>query len=668
MVFIRGTSTKNLFSTIDKILIGVNVNYHKMYLKKIIAAIILILVFSEAMNAQVTWGKQTLKRGKLWATVWNSFQYGDPTETENGFHTLDYPGYSKSTNVNDALNYAEAAGYAIYGVRQKIASSYTINSRFFPSGQDVFPIEEAILTKNYNLQNIGIAGEEIVNGAHHVNGLNVDVSRRSMVWSYPGLSDFIIHEVTITNNELTSVDSMYFGMRYGIRITQRSGSRGDEKYGWDPTEKLFYFYDHKRFNWQDETPIAYNFGVGPLRGDIGDARDIYQQGIREHELDAPGYFTVAVLDSAGARVFQNILEHTGQGLTEGAGTVDQMFIQGSSSHARVKEVMTHQQPRLSWDAARARGGESGNKYERRPEFLISVGPLSLTPFASVKIVFAEVMGEMDRAKIVEGGVANIDLMATASRDSMLVHVRAAKKLYANKYLPVVFPPPTPTNGENSLTITTEPGLINIDWPPISSSYKDPKTGKNDFVGYRLYRSNYFTIGPWTLVADIKKESAVIVNGYVRYIDKDLPFGVGNYYCVTSYDSDGNESGKVNNTRFPIYPLRAPNLQFPKNVYVVPNPFRQHSNLTGTGERYRMEFIGIPAICKIKIYTLTGDVIQEIDHNDGSGSEAWGSIKRLDYQLNKWTLGIAPGIYLYRVESRVPGHEGESFIGKLAIVK
>lgn len=637
-------------------------------MKKYIGIIILILLYSGFVHAQVTWGKQTLKRGKLWATIWNSLQYGDPTEIENGFHTLDYPGYSKGTNSNDALNYAEAAGYAIYGVRDNVASSYTINSRFFPSGQDIFPIEEATLTKNYNLQNIGISGEEIVTGGHHVNGLNVDISRRSMVWSYPGINDFIIHEVTITNNELSSVDSMFFGMRYGIRITQRSGSRGDEKYNWDPNEKIFYFYDHQRFRTEDEVPIVYNFGVGPQRGDIGDARDIYQQGSREHEIDAPGYVTVVVLDSAGGNVYQNILEHTGQGLTEGASPVDQMFIQSSSTHARVKEVMTHQQPRMSWDEARAKGGEGGNKYERRPEFLVSVGPLSLSPFASVKIVFAEVIGEMDRAKIVEGGVANIDLMATASRDSMLAHVKAARKLYANNYMPAVIPPPTPTDGENSLAVTTEPGQISISWPQIQAGYKDPLTGINDFAGYRVYRSNYFTIGPWTLVADINKDSVTIQNGKVVYIDKNLPFGVGNYYCVTSYDKDGNESGKVNNTRFPVYPLRAPNTNFPKNVYVVPNPFRQHSNLTGTGERYRMEFIGIPAKCKIKIYTLNGDVIQEINHDDGSGSEAWGSIKRLDYQLNKWTLGIAPGIYLYRVESLVPGHLGESFIGKLAIVK
>ena len=626
------------------------------------------LISAGTASAQVTWGKQTLKRGKLWATVWNSLQYGDPTETENAYYTLDYPGYSKGTNVNDALNYAEAGGYAIYGVRSGVASSYTINSRFFPSQQDIFPIEEATLTPNYNLVDPGVAGEETVSGGHHVNGLNVDVSRRSMVWSFPGLSDFIIHEVTITNDDITPVDSLFFGMRYGLRITQRSGSRGDEKYGWEPGEKYFFFYDHWSFNWQDESLVSYKYGVGPLRGDIGDSRDIYQQGTREHELDAPGYLTVVVLDSSGANVFQNILEHTGQGVTEGADMVDQMFIQGKDLPPRVKEVMTHQQPRLSWDEARAAGGEGGNKYERRPEFLVSVGPLTLTPFASVKVVFAEVVGEMDRAKIVEGGVANIDLLATASRDSLLAHVRAARALYANHYLPKAVPPPTPTNGENSLTISSKPGQTIIEWPPIPLTYKDPLLGVNDFAGYRVYRSTYFTIGPWTLVADIKKDSALMVNGMVRYVDSGEPFGVGNYYCVTSYDAAGNESGKVNNTRFPVYPLRAPNEQFPRQVYVVPNPFRQHSGLTGTGERYRMEFIGIPAVCKITIYTLLGDIVQVIHHDDGSGSEAWGSIERLDYQLNMWTLGVAPGVYLYRVESLVPGHAGESYIGKLAIVK
>lgn len=345
-----------------------------------------------------------------------------------------------------------------------------------------------------------------------------------------------------------------------------------------------------------------------------------------------------------------------------------MFIQEVDPPSRFLEVMTHQQPRLSWDSLDALGGEGGNKYERRPEFLATVGPLTLPPFGSVTIAFAEVAGEMDRAKIVEGGVANVDLTAIASKDSLMAHIRTARQLYADFLVPRVHPPMTPTNGENSLELEATPGQIAVRWPPIPDTYRDPAKGVNDVAGYKVYRSSYFTIGPWTLVATIPKDSARIVNGMVEYIDSGLPFGVGNYYCVTSFDTDGLESGKVNNNRFPVYPLRAPNSEFPRNVYVVPNPFRQHSRLVGQGEQYRMEFIGIPGKCVITIYTLVGEIVQQIHHDDGSGSAAWGSVTNLDYQLNKWTLGVAPGVYLYRVESQVPGHEGESYIGKFAIVK
>lgn len=627
-----------------------------------------MLIVSNQTWAQVVWGKQTLNRGKLWETLWNSLQYGDPTETSNSYFTMDYPGYSKGTDIDDALNYAEAAGYAIYGVRDGTAAAFTINSRFSPSGLYIYPVEEALLTNNYNLADISIPGEQIVTGSHHVNALNVDIYRRSMVWSIPGYDSFVMHEVTITNDDLSEVSDLFYGQRYGLRITQRSGTRGDEKYGWDEENQLFYFHDDWSFQTSDESPIVYSYGVGPERGDIFDARDLDAPSSVQHELDAAGFLTVVVIDSAGGHVTRNILEHVGQGVTEGAPSEDIIFIQGSSLPARFREVMTHEQPHMSWDSAKAAGGEGGNKYERRPEYLVSVGPLTLPAYGSITIVYADVLGEMDRAKIVEGGVANIDLNMTASRDSMLAHVKAAREIYKNGYIPRHVPPPTPSNGENSLTLTSGAGQMQIEWSPVSSTYVDPVSRVNDFAGYKVYRSTYFTIGPWTLVATIPKDSVTLVNGKVRYVDTGLTYGVGCYYCVTSYDTEGNESGKVNNNRYPVYPYRASNTEFPRNVYVVPNPFRQHSRLVGENEQYRMEFIGLPGKCTITIYTLMGEIVQEIQHDDGTGSASWGSVEKLNYQMNKWSLGVAPGIYIFRVESHAAGHEGESYIGKFAILK
>ncbi|MFH1214313.1 MAG: hypothetical protein V1681_09495 [Candidatus Neomarinimicrobiota bacterium] len=628
----------------------------------------LILICSNELPAQVSWTKQTLKRGKLWATIWNSLQSGDPTEPVNAYHALDYPGYSKGTDISDVLNYAGAVGYAIYGVRKNVEYAYSLDSRYFPSGEDIFATEEALLTPNYNLADPNLLGEEIVTGAHYIYSLSVDIRRTSRVWSYPDYDDFIIHEVEITNKKFSDLTDVYFGMRYSLYFTIRSGTKGDEKYGWDPNLQLFYFYDDRSFNWEDESPVQWSFGVGPERGDIGDARDIYKPNSIEHEIDAPGYFTAIVLDSADGNVYQNILEYGSKSGETGAPLEDRIFIYTVDEPARFKTVMTHQQPRTSWDEARATGGEGGNKYERSPLFMVSVGPFTIHPYETKKIVFAEIMGEMDRAKIVEGGVENVDLLATASRDSLLKNVRAAKRLYSQSLIPEKHPPMTPTDGENSLTLTAEKGYISIEWPPIPDTYQDPATGINDFAGYRIYRSTYFTIGPWQLIADIPKDSAVIQNNKVHYEDWDVSGSVGLYYTVTSYDTDGNESGKVNNNRFPVYPYIIANEKFPKNVYVVPNPFKQHSGLTGQGEQNRIEFIGLPGYAKIKIYTLAGDLIKEIDHNDGSGSAAWGSVTNLDYQLTTWALGVAPGIYIYLVESQVPGHKDETYIGKFAIIK
>ena len=622
--------------------------------------------------AQVQWDYESLTRGKLWQSLWNSLQYGEPGALfSSPAYTLDYPGHLRGARAEEALNYAEAAGFAVYGSRNGQAAAYTLNTRFQPSSRYVYPTEPSRLIENYNLVDPSVAGEEIVTGAHHVIDLKLDVSHRSMAWSYPDYDDFVIHEITLTNNDVSALSDVHFAMRYGLRFTLRSGTDYDEKYDWNEDEELFYFYDHWSTRREDGSLVTWNFGVGPERGDIGDASDIDEAGSLDHELDAPAYFTALPLDCRNGTVTTNILEHLGGDFQTDAPQEDVMFRQDQlegTGPARFREVMTHQQPKQSWDELADSGGEGGNRFERRPEYLVSCGPFEIAPFESITLVFAEVMAEIDRSRIVEGGVENIDHMLEATPGLLMDNVRAAKRLYARDYQPEAHPPPTPTDGPNSLSILAGAGEIVIGWPPIDPAYTDPLTGADDLAGYRVYRSSTFTIGPWTEIADIPVGETTVDGGMVRYVDDDVPFGVGNYYTVTSYDTDGNESGRVNANRDPVYPERAPNAAFPAEVYVVPNPFRQHSQLLGEGERYRMEFVGLPAQATIQIYTLTGETLKTIEHDDGTGSTAWGSNLALDYQLNDWLLAVSPGVYIYRVESRVPGQEGQTAIGKFAILK
>jgi hypothetical protein len=103
----------------------------------------------------------------------------------------------------------------------------------------------------------------------------------------------------------------------------------------------------------------------------------------------------------------------------------------------------------------------------------------------------------------------------------------------------------------------------------------------------------------------------------------------------------------------------------KKIAVVPNPYvvtaswePQHLYASGRGTR-KIEFIHLPKECTIKIFTLSGYLVQTLHHSDvlENGSEEWNL-------LSKDGLEIAYGVYIYHVDA--PGI-GET-VGKFALIK
>lgn len=100
------------------------------------------------------------------------------------------------------------------------------------------------------------------------------------------------------------------------------------------------------------------------------------------------------------------------------------------------------------------------------------------------------------------------------------------------------------------------------------------------------------------------------------------------------------------------------------IAVVPNPYvgaaswEPFSYDVGRGER-RIFFIHLPSVCTIRIYTLSGKLVDMIEHNStmSDGQESWDLVSRDG-------MDIAYGIYVFHVEA--PG-VGEK-IGKFAIIK
>ena len=88
----------------------------------------------------------------------------------------------------------------------------------------------------------------------------------------------------------------------------------------------------------------------------------------------------------------------------------------------------------------------------------------------------------------------------------------------------------------------------------------------------------------------------------------------------------------------------------------PNPYLGYAKWeTRSGER-KLQFADIPDNCIIRIYTLAGELIRTINHDDGTGTQDWD-------MLSEAGRGIASGVYLYHVESQYG-----NFTGKFAVIK
>ena len=97
----------------------------------------------------------------------------------------------------------------------------------------------------------------------------------------------------------------------------------------------------------------------------------------------------------------------------------------------------------------------------------------------------------------------------------------------------------------------------------------------------------------------------------------------------------------------------------EDLRVVPNPYNIASRdlQYGVSAPDRLMFLNIPGECTIKIFTERGDLIKTIEHNDGSGDEAWNS-------LTSSRQVVVSGLYIAHIETP----KGESTIRKFMVIR
>ncbi|GAB4366394.1 MAG: hypothetical protein Kow0042_06230 [Calditrichia bacterium] len=304
------------------------------------------------------------------------------------------------------------------------------------------------------------------------------------------------------------------------------------------------------------------------------------------------------------------------------------------------------------------------------QFIISFGPFDLKVGDTLHFRLGEILGEAD-----ENNFENSKFMKNVDRFKWLVE---------NDFH-VPSPPPRPP-----LRVETRSHEVELRWNALPGdvnpeTYVDPYRADSidvPFEGYRVYKSTQSIQGPWTLLAeyDIPDNEFGLNTGLDwSYVDVGLLNNLEYFYSVTAFSKPDTVSGfpslesSINAGAVKIVPGTTPP-QTVGQVAVVPNPYRgdiAYQSYNPAWEKpdpsrpfwmeqdRRIQFINLPARCEIRVYTLAGDLVTTLQHNDPSrGYEDWNLTSAVGQ-------AISSGIYLFTVENLA---SGEVQVGKFVIIK
>ncbi|PJA97491.1 MAG: hypothetical protein CO129_01035 [Ignavibacteriales bacterium CG_4_9_14_3_um_filter_34_10] len=266
-----------------------------------------------------------------------------------------------------------------------------------------------------------------------------------------------------------------------------------------------------------------------------------------------------------------------------------------------------------------------------------------------------------------------------------------------------------------IKVIPESNKVTIYWDKSSEKSVDPISGKKDFEGYRIYRTNAgfdltstqdFTKSLLLLAEfdslgnDIGFNSgfdAISLDEPIKFAGDETNYGykyeINNLlngwqyiFSVTAFD-EGDAENKISSLESSA--LVGANKVLPgtpatsdKNIEigVYPNPYYGNAYWDGNSERLRkIYFYNLPAECEITIYTLSGDIVKKIRHNkESNGSDVrWfetyskDETQKMSGGEHAWDLvsdndqAIATGLYLFSVKDI---SNNNIKVGKFLVIK
>ncbi len=254
--------------------------------------------------------------------------------------------------------------------------------------------------------------------------------------------------------------------------------------------------------------------------------------------------------------------------------------------------------------------------------------------------------------------------------------------------------------------------VAVYWDKSAEFSIDPVSGKRDFEGYRIFRSNPGD----DRTGDIANQASLIAqfdqpgnrtgfnNGfdaielpapvtfegdttryYYKFESESLLSGWQYLFSVTAFDEGDPDAGLPSfessrtSSSVRIFPGSAPVADGSRSVGVYPNPYRVNAAWDGNTNRTRkLHFYNLPERAQIRVYTLAGEIVADFDHDasNNTGDIRWfdnfsASNRILAGGEHAWDilsengLNIATGLYLFTVEDT---DTGDVQRGKFAIIK
>jgi len=145
-----------------------------------------------------------------------------------------------------------------------------------------------------------------------------------------------------------------------------------------------------------------------------------------------------------------------------------------------------------------------------------------------------------------------------------------------------------------------------------------------------------------------------------YVEYNKTFGYNYKYILQSEDTVGNLSSASGNQAFEVVPAAEEEDTISaalNKVTVVPNPLFVGTRWDKYKEISEVKFNHVPGECLIKIFNVNGELLKQIEHNNGKTYASWDL-------LTKYQQEVASGLYIYVVE----GKNGQKTKGTFSIIR